>query len=205
MVAPIIIACTLVFCAWLAYEKNKHTRLQRAESKKFWQREEQANHTRNKDISQLEYFSVDSSTIPSNTYNSQQIELAKNQIFTDLEKKMIDLSGYSNTDLKLAYGVGNFSLLSTYDANYNTFLLHLSQLATAYRDEEYWDDAENCYHLCLKLGSQKISDYTGLAKTYLATDRPEEVSALISEISNSTMKRKASILKYLRNCLATYQ
>ena len=54
-----------------------------------------------------------------------------------IKSPMLDLSEYSNTDLKLAYGVGNFKVLCEYDENFNHFLLALTNLAQmCIRDRE---------------------------------------------------------------------
>ena len=45
------------------------------------------------------------------------------------EKKILNLSGFTNTDLKLEYGVGNLTELTDYDNNYVTLSrsLHLGR------------------------------------------------------------------------------
>lgn len=39
---------------------------------------------------------------------------------------MMDFSDYTNTDLKLAYGVGNFKTISEYDETFHEFLIALA-------------------------------------------------------------------------------
>ena len=47
---PSFFVCFLIFIAWTHYKKRKATKQQEKESSLFWEREEEANHTRNKDI-----------------------------------------------------------------------------------------------------------------------------------------------------------
>ncbi len=47
-----------------ALQKRKATKQQEKESSLFWEREEEANHTRNKDISHLPLFTPDITKIP---------------------------------------------------------------------------------------------------------------------------------------------
>ena len=45
------------------------------------------------------------------------------------EKKILNLSGFTNTDLKLEYGVGNLTELTDYDNNYVTLSRSLARIA----------------------------------------------------------------------------
>ena len=92
-----------------------------------------------------------------------------------IQKPMIDLSEHSNTDLKLAYGVGNFKTLSEYDENFNTFLVALTNLARSYERSGYHDEAEQTYLAAIRFGSRRVTDYEELAKIYLVTRRPDRV------------------------------
>ena len=56
---PSFFVCFLIFIAWMHYKKRKATKQQEKESSLFWEREEEANHTRNKDISHLPLFTPD--------------------------------------------------------------------------------------------------------------------------------------------------
>lgn len=175
----------------------------------FWEKERLANSTRKKDISELPYFKVpanDVLTPPDNAGDDEKsIQFYIDKINDSLNTPMIDLSEYSNTDLKLAYGVGNFKRLSEYDENFNNFLIQLSNLASAYAENNYKDRAVLTYQLALDCGSKKLSDYTNLAKLYLDMDKPEMVDSLISSIESSDNKRKSSIINELKLIIATYQ
>ena len=61
---PSFFVCFLIFIAWMHYKKRKATKQQEKESSLFWEREEEANHTRNKDISHLPLFTPDITRIP---------------------------------------------------------------------------------------------------------------------------------------------
>lgn len=203
---PIFFICMLIFVAWLWYERTKHSRLQAKRSQEFWDREEKANHTRNKDISGLPYLHINMEEIPGENHSSHTISDAWEELNQLSKQPMLDLSEYSNTDLKLAFGVGNFKLLSDYDDNYNNFLVGLSILARRFSDISEDETAIICYQLVLKYGSRKITDYTALANLFIKADQPEELSALITNISqDETLERKEAILRKLREILAAYQ
>lgn len=200
----IIIPCTIIFCVWLWYEKQKHTKLAAEQSKRFWNREEAANHTRNKDISKICYITLEPQQIPIIENPSEQIEQCISQVQNLLENKIADLSEYSNTDLKLEYGVGNFAKLAEYDTNYTNLSAALSNLAKHYFNEHYLTQAEAVYQLAFEIGSHKVTDYQGLAQVYLAQDEPEKISSLIHSVQELNLPRKESIITALRKTLASY-
>lgn len=102
--------------------------------KKFWEREQKANATRKKDISTLKYIEWDT-TLPvkeNNTLlsdilkNNPEADSAYNKIISVKDKNIINLTEYSNTDLKLKYGVANLEALTEYEDNYTLLIKNLS-------------------------------------------------------------------------------
>ena len=104
--------------------------------KKFWEREQKANATRKKDISTLKYIEWDT-TLPvkeNNTLlsdilkNNPEADSAYNKIISVKDKNIINLTEYSNTDLKLKYGVANLEALTEYEDNYTLLIKNLAVL-----------------------------------------------------------------------------
>lgn len=196
---PSIFICFLIFCAWLHYEKGKSQRKHDAESRKFWAREEKANHTRNKDISHLPLFRFDGSRIPMPDSKDENVIYYQNRTRASLEQPMMNLSGYTNTDLKLSYGTGNFNTLSSYDQNFNEFLMNMSNLAKAYCRAELYEDAASVYRLCIESGSDKSTDYRALAETYCRLGTPYKIDELITEVERSDLPRRETLINHLRD------
>lgn len=197
---PLICCCILAGC--LLLKQRKAQELEDKATESFWERESRANSTRNKDISDLPLLHIQESELPDNGSDDETILYYIGLLRQNIKHPMIDLSEYSNTDLKLAYGVGNFKTLSDYDENYNTFLLNLTNLARAYNHAGKYDDAEKTYRLALQYGSQKLSDYTELAKNYLKLGKRHEIERLMDEIKHSGHPRKTSIINALQEILS---
>ena len=115
---------------------KKSTRSGSERSKKYWEREQKANSTRKQDISSLNYIKWDdalpaidnSLTLADILNNSPEALKAYNNIQTLKTEPMLNLSEYSNTDLKLKYGVANLDTLTQYEDNYTLFIKSLSEL-----------------------------------------------------------------------------
>lgn len=202
---PVYLICFIIFLIWLFYEQRKSQHKDKKRSDEFWAREAEANSTRKKDISHLPLLHVQESEIPLVDTDDESVLYYIGHIRDLIKNPMADLSEYTNTDLKLSYGVGNFKLLSEYDENFNNFLLSLSNLARSYTEVGFLTEAQDTYRLALYYGSQKVSDYTGLAEIYIQMDQPEQVTALIQEVEAGAHPHKDSILQALREVLSHYQ
>lgn len=198
---PSLFVCFLIFIGWMHYEKRKASRKEDRIEDEFWRREDEANRTRNKDISHLPLFHMDESKIPMPVSEDENICYYQKQVKNSLALPMMDLSEYSNTDLKLAYGVGNFKTLSDYDENFNAFLMNMSNLGNAYFQSGLLQEAETVFRLCLTSGSGKSTDYKALANVYSVMGTPGKISALITEIETSELPRKSTLVEDLRQLL----
>ena len=124
----VFLICFVIFVLWMFYEQRKSQNKDKEASDAFWERERMANQTRKKDISHLPILHVEESELPVITTENESVLYYIDHIRKIIKSPMLDLSEYSNTDLKLAYGVGNFKVLCEYDENFNHFLLALTNL-----------------------------------------------------------------------------
>lgn len=196
---PSLFVCFLIFCAWIYYERLKSDKKQQAASQDFWAREDEANHTRNKDISDLPLLCPDADRIPMPESEDESVTYYQERVRTSLALPMMNLSGYSNTDLKLAYGTGNFNTLSEYDQNFNDFLMNMSNLGKSYFQSDALAEAAAVYRLCIEFGSDKSTDYEALARAYAAMGSPGKISELIIEVEHSHLPRKEALIRRLHS------
>lgn len=193
--------CFCIFCAWLFFKQQQSRRQQEKETAAFWEREALANATRNKDTSDIPMIQVSESSIPDIASEDESVIYYKNLLFDNIRQPMADLSSYSNTDLKLAYGVGNFKTLSEYDENYTIFLQNVTNLARSCSRANQWEDAARVYVFALECGSMKSIDYTGLAQCYKNLEQPEKIRELINRLKENEHPHSASIREELQKLL----
>lgn len=198
---PSLFVCFLIFIAWMHYEKRKAGKKEARASEEFWQREEEANRTRNKDISGLPLLQIREDQIPMPDSNDENTCYYQKKVLESLNLPMMDLSEYTNTDLKLAYGVGNFKTLSDYDANFNSFLMNLSNLGKAYFQTGLLPEAASVFRLCLDSGSKSARNYKALADVYVAMGQSYKVSELIKEAESSRLPHASTLVEQLRQLL----
>ena len=149
----IYLVCFLIFIGWLLYEQRKSRKVAEQESKDFWAREQEANQTRKKDISNLPLLHVSEEEIPVADTDNDSVLYYVGQVKEIIKNPMMDFSDYTNTDLKLAYGVGNFKTISEYDETFHEFLIALGSLARSYEKADLLDYAIRTYLLAIRYGT----------------------------------------------------
>ena len=201
---PTFFICFILFILWFRVKTKQSSKEENKSIEEFLTREQEANFTRKKDISNLEYISVNMEILPfSDTTDEYEIQLANNvKKFAD--KKLLNLSGLTNTDIKLLYGSANLDILSSYDQNYTLLLRDLNKWGAYLFQKERYSDSKTVLEYALSLGSDITETYTTLAKIYLSEDSPEKVQKLIEQISESDAYLKDSIKLSLIKLLQEY-
>ena len=195
---PIFLICIIVFVIWFRVKikkANKETNIQNAQ---YWEREEQANFARKKDITNLKYLTVDDNELMLKTpANDEEADLIQ-QLKDCSHRKMLNLSAYSNTDLKEKYGVVNLEELSNCDQNYLYFIRALSNWGRYLYEHDDPDRAQKVMELSLRIGSDISHVYTILAQIYLQQGKEEKVDELIAKEASSDMALKDSLIRKLK-------
>lgn len=193
--------CFCAFAGWLLMAQRNAQKQDDQASESFWSREQRANSTRNKDISGLPLLQIAETELPDTDPGDETIHYYIGLLHENIKQPMMDLSAYSNTDLKLAYGVGNFKTLSDYDENFNSFLMNLSNLGKAYFQTGLLPEAASVFRLCLDSGSKSARSYKALADVYAAMGQSYKISELIKEAESSGLPRVSTLVEYLRQLL----
>lgn len=175
--------------------------------KKFWEREQKANATRKKDISTLKYIEWDT-TLPvkeNNTLlsdilnNNPEADSAYNKIISVKDKNIINLTEYSNTDLKLKYGVANLDALTEYEDNYTLLIKNLAVLGHILKEQDDITDAIHYLEYSILIGSDIRSCYADLKDIYISQNRADKVDKLRQYASLIKSVNKELIINLLND------
>ena len=193
-----MVGAVLVICALIAYEKRKSDRGMKNATEHFWDREREANLTRRKDISKLPYITIPYESLPLDALPDSEEYLAAVQQLQSLSgKQILDLSGQTNTDLKLAYGAANLPVLMECDQNYLVLARTLSRMAGLLSDAGNDNAAESILRFSIDAGSTIRSDYEQLAVIYSQRRDYRKLDALIARAEHLNSPTKASLLASL--------
>ena len=175
--------------------------------KKFWEREQKANATRKKDISTLKYIEWDT-TLPvkeNNTLlsdilkNNPEADSAYNKIISVKDKNIINLTEYSNTDLKLKYGVANLEALTEYEDNYTLLIKNLAVLGHILKEQDDITDATHYLEYSISIGSDIRSCYADLKDIYISQNHTDKIDKLRQYASLINSVNKELIINLLND------
>ena len=172
----------VIFVVWFAYERSKATRIEKSRKNEFWERENESNNTRRKNLDSLDYITIPDSLLLANLSSAlpEDDELTRcNDVLLSLkDKRIFNLTGKTTTDIKLMYGPANLEQLDEYDSNFTLFTKTIYAYGEQLHKLGFDDEAMKV----LRFGIDSLSDISGnyklLATLYVKYNQPEKVAEL---------------------------
>ena len=176
--------------------KSRYNQQVEGTKKSFWQRESDANSIRRADISNLDYIKVPLDTFSLKDVSTVGLSEEVNALKALSEKKILNLSMYSNTDLKLMYGPANLEELSICDDNYANLIKLLNKMGTALYDANRGDLALSFLEYAVNIDSDITATFVTLGNIYKEKADVHKLDALISKAESlSSITSKAIVTK----------
>ena len=202
---PIFLIFFILFVIWLNVKTKRGQNNNSEWDTDYWEKEREANFVRRKDISGLDYITISEDELPFSDTAEGEEKYREDQVRRILSSKIINLSGMSNTDIKLTYGTANFPELSKYDQNYLLLIRNLGMWGSYLHHNCDGQDerARQILERAIELGSDIRDTYVSLAEIYLDAGQTEKVQELIHHVEKSDFDLKDSLLRSLKNLLNT--
>ena len=200
----IVFASFIIFILWLTVNLKKTEKSNKQIEEDFWERETKANSVRKKSLDHLPYITFDFDRLPTATsFTESGAEVPESlEILNGLrDKKMLNLNGISNTDLKLKYGAPNITRLSEYEENFTVFSIHIVRLAQALYDADRKAEARTLLEKTIVTGTDISEHYLLLARLYLEEGKPGKINDLILLAEKLPTMMKDTILTRLKELL----
>lgn len=192
------LASFILFIIVLTYILKKSEKAESNALNEFWAKERQANQTRKKNLDGLDYVEIPFQYIPKSLLSDN--DTVQDCIKT-LEalgaKKIVNLTGYSNTDLKIQYGTANLTVLSEYDENYTLYARTIYKLARTYYDNGYESNAAILLEKAIESGTDITGNYTLLAEIYQKKGEQEKIKRLIDSAGSIRSITQKNIIRSL--------
>lgn len=187
----------VIFLVILTYYIRKNTRSEKELQAQFWQKENQANTTRRKDISRLDYVEIPANILTPPVTEDDEIAACYNTLSALSKQKILNLNNLTNTQLKLTYGAANLSLLTSYDENYTTLICTLVKLGKKLIENSLFEEAVSILHFGVTCKSDITENYTLLASLYKKLGRDGDLTVLYTCVQMLPSAKKEHILKKL--------
>jgi hypothetical protein len=194
---PVLTILVLVFVIWLQYELRKSSKHSKDSDDRFWEREKEANNTRRMDISKLNYLTISLDTLPMADHEDDTINSYRDIIRELSEKKMINLAGLTNTELKYQYGAANLKFLTEYDNNYTVLVSILQKWADRLYQKGFLSEAQSVLEYSVSCLTEVTKSYRLLAEIYHNQKQPEKIKGLIELIPKTKILEKEKLISEL--------
>jgi len=161
-----------VFCR----QMKRHTRSIQEEQQSFWQKERASNNVRKKPLDDLNYITIPLEKLPFESHAEDETILdCASTIKILSECKIVNLTGITNTDLKLTYGTANITVLTEYDQNFTLLVTTLQKWAEQLYALSDSAGAVTLLEYAVSIGSDVSKAYSLLASIY---DENNELSKI---------------------------
>lgn len=198
MPAPVLTALVIIFIVWLQYEIRKSSKKMKQASESFWEKEKQSNLSRRKDISNLDYLTIITEKLPMEDKEDQTVNSYRDTIRKLSDKKILNLTGYTNIELKNLYGVANLNQLAEYDNNYTVLVSILQKWAERLYSDGFVDDARSVLEYAVSCKTDVRKTYKLLAGIYKSQNTSEKIEALIQSVNSISILNKDKLIQELK-------
>ena len=194
---PAFFIITLLLVLWIHYQKARTDRSAAQSSEAFWAKEREANTTRKKDISNLDYITVPVDNLPFPETGQEEISDIQKHILNLAAGKIVNFTGISNTDLKLQYGAPNINILMEYDKNYLELVRSLYRYGKLLYERDRKNEAAAVLEYALSIKTDVSANYTLLATIYKEKNEIDRINFVISCAEELTSMTKNTLLSNL--------
>lgn len=205
-----IFSIFIVFLVLLNIHVRKSNKSDEAVKRAFFERERAADSARKKPLKNLNYIHIPDDIPPRITFalsgDAREAAERIRQMKYD-EVKIVNLTGYTNTDLKLEYGAANISDLVIYDTNFSSLVTALQDCGKALYEAGKYEDAKSVLEFAIQCGTDIRESYRLLidmyrTKLFLDKDTAsQKISSLLTVAETLKSLSKDSIIKSINEAL----
>lgn len=200
------LASVLLFLLVLHHNLRKSKKIGKKQEASFWEKEYQANTTRKQPMDDLEFLQFPAEEFfpltllsgknPADFFSAvPEVKEILPQLLSLSDKKCVNLCRYTNTDLKLKYGIANFNLLSEYDENYLRLITLLHAYGNCYFKAGHDKAAQKIFEYAVSIGSDISDTYILLSKIYENSKDTDSFQKIIQEAKKLPESRKNAIFR----------
>lgn len=187
----------MLIVVWYAYERSKATKKVQKKSAQFWKRESMANSTRKKSMDDLPFITIPLDELPMEPTEDEKLQEYQDLVTFLSKKDIINLTGISNTDLKLTYGAPNFPYLSECDQNFTDLVRTLNLWGSRLLELNRPWDARKVLEFAVSCRSDVSTTYQMLSSLYVQSKESGKILDLIKTAETLNTLLKDNILDNL--------
>ena len=198
--ASLIIFIVFVYTIIIVAQTTRRQRaLAEKKEQEFWDREKRANSVRKKSLDGLDYVKIPLDKLPMDALpEDEKVQEYKELLIYLSTQPIVNLTGFTNTDLKLEYGTANITPLSQYDQNYTALVRTLQQWAELLLKADLREESETVLSYAVSIGTDVSHTYYALAEIYASRAEYDKIAALIRQAETLRSALSKSIVRTLQ-------
>lgn len=187
----------LIFLLVFAYLRRKATRAETEKQEAFWAKEREANSVRKKDLSGLDYITIPAELLNAPAGVDEETLSCYERLRSLSGQDIVNFSGRTNTDLKLAYGTANITVLSEMGDRFDTMLITLTTLGKKLMEQSLDREAMDVLSFAVRCRSDISEQYLLLAQLYRKHQLTGELTRLYRSIDLLPQGKRERLLARL--------
>lgn len=195
----VFLASFLTFILVIFFIMRNQQKKFKEQEAEFWSREQRANAVRRKPLDDLNYIKIPLEAFPTHLLNDDARVLECIDILESLtSRKIVNFTGWSNTDLKLEYGTANLEALTEFDQNYTLLVRTLQKWADCLVECGFQKEAVPLMEFAVSTNTDISRTYYILAEYYASAGRFQEIDRLRAVAKNLRSANRNVIAKHLQ-------
>ena len=187
----------IIFLVVTYARREMISKRQREREEAFWAREEEAEHTPAKNLSEIETIKVPLSSLPIGAVDDDDLMLIEEELAALSKRPILNVNGMTNTDIKLTYGTANFDAVSQMGENFDRLIMLLCDYAKELIQGGHNEEAIAVLEYGAEIGSDISANYVLLGECYHSLEKDEALTRLKERVAASELPLKESILAQL--------
>ena len=170
----------IIICITISHAVSHNSKIENATSDDFWKREQDGNFVRKQPTDDLIRIVLDDS-LPYETDCDEELAPIMSKINSLKEKEIINLTGITNTELKLRYGLPNLDYLTECDGNFTNLAIYLDKWSEYLISHNRTKDALTVLEFAVDCGVDIGNIYINLANIYISQNQSHKIKSLIQK------------------------
>lgn len=192
---PVLLPCIIIFVIILKYKLRTMEQQEQAREENLRQLEQRASLPIKKSLQSLPKIVISLSDLPFQENATDEIKFYQDTLKELSSQTICNLTGISNTELKLKYGAGNLDEILEYEQNYLLLIKTLSDWGTRLYQQHNYKDAETVLDYAVFCQSDLRQTYITLVRIYIEQNNLDKIHILAKKTEDipSTLDLKNAI------------
>lgn len=191
------IAITIFIAVFLAVHYHRSNAKQDKAYEDFWDKEHKANLAKPVDLTSLSYITIPLAEFPLHFSDDPEVTEIEDALEELSRKRILNLSGVTNTDLKLTYGAANLASMQDIADNFESLTMLLVDYAKALMEHKNYAGAVKVLSFGVEIESDMSSNYTLLGDCYKELGDDSAIKELIETLESREFFSKKTAMDYL--------